>query len=145
MKRIIYASSARIEFSPVQIEEILIVGRRKNLAEGLTGLLIHHENQFLQVIEGENDAVDRCFQRIKRDWRHHNCIVLADEQVASRAFADWQMAYRKPCDLMDMQQRQFADISAIAKSVTDGELAGHGTLSVFLRGFLSSFRYLNAA
>lgn len=99
MKQLVYVSTATETLSPRQISEILQTSRENNRRDDITGLLISVEGIFLQVLEGEADAVDRCFVRISQDDRHEGVSVLLDHEVEGRTFGKWAMAYRQPDEL----------------------------------------------
>lgn len=46
---------------------------------------------FAQVIEGEGDNVETTMERISKDYRHTDIMVLLDRPVLSRQFGDWSM------------------------------------------------------
>ena len=60
--------------------------------DGLTGILWHTEDRYLQVLEGAPDAVQDAFGRILTDDRHVDVHVLSDEEMVMREFGDWTMA-----------------------------------------------------
>ena len=64
-----YISTARPEATS-QLADILAVARRRNLLNGITGLLIADGKRFLQALEGEGGIVEETFVRIKNDPRH---------------------------------------------------------------------------
>ena len=67
--------------------------RRVNTERNLTGLLLHRENSFYQVLEGPEAEVKRTFEGIERDDRHTAVDVLFEGTVEQREFADWQMGF----------------------------------------------------
>jgi FAD-dependent sensor of blue light len=94
--RLIYSSEAAAGLAAVELEEMLAESRIRNLAHGITGVLLFVEGAFLQILEGEkNDVVD-LMERIQRDPRHHDIKVFYEEEVDERAFASWSMAYLTP-------------------------------------------------
>ena len=73
--------------------ELLKEARRVNTERNLTGLLLHRENSFYQVLEGPEAEVIRTFEGIERDDRHTAVDVLFEGTVEQREFADWQMGF----------------------------------------------------
>lgn len=67
--------------------------RDKNLADSITGLLLYSDGNFMQLIEGSDEAVSRTFSRIQSDPRHKGIIKLLDEAIDQRVFPDWKMAF----------------------------------------------------
>ena len=78
-----------------EIPAILKSSVRNNSKEGITGMLLYSGGNFLQVLEGEPDAVKATYDRICLDSRHRNTIVLTKEDVKERHFSNWSMGYRQ--------------------------------------------------
>lgn len=96
VRRLFYLSKATRPFEAAEIDELLLQSRRNNRAAGLTGALLHYGGHFLQVLEGDADAVTGCFERIRRDERHAEVLPLIDGAAAQRDFGDWAMHYVTP-------------------------------------------------
>jgi hypothetical protein len=81
-----------------------IVGQAKaaNRAQGITGVLGFDGLQIIQILEGEDDAVDPLFERISRDERHFDVVVLRRVFIPTMHFEDWGMARRPLLDLFVM-------------------------------------------
>jgi hypothetical protein len=71
---------------------ILAVSRSNNGMDGISGVLWFDGHRFVQVLEGPAESVAGTFDRILRDDRHTNIVVLIDEPAVDRKFADWAMA-----------------------------------------------------
>ena len=93
MRRIIYVSSSKSADPRADCEDILATARLRNGAASVTGLLIHANGSFFQVLEGDDAAVRLIYRDIERDARHSNVIKLIDEDADARAFPDWSMAW----------------------------------------------------
>ena len=93
MFRLIYRSTATQAMSAEEIALLLTNARRRNAVEGITGLLLYHNRQFLQVIEGNQNAVRECFDRVSSDTRHRGIRVLSEKPANTRAFTKWFMGY----------------------------------------------------
>jgi hypothetical protein len=88
-----YASTETAPLSTADLLELLNQARQFNLAHGITGLLLHRDNSFLQVVEGPKAELMALYERIKRDPRHQRVEILFEEPIAEREFSDWQMAF----------------------------------------------------
>jgi len=75
------------------LNEILEVSRRRNAAAGITGALAAGDGHFVQTLEGEREAVERLFERLRQDPRHLDVQLVAGRLEASRRFGNWSMAY----------------------------------------------------
>lgn len=78
-----------------EIGAILESAVRHNQQDDITGMLLYREGNFLQVLEGERAQVEATYQRISQDRRHHNLMMLTEEEVPHRHFANWSMGYRQ--------------------------------------------------
>jgi hypothetical protein len=67
---LIYASVATQAFGKAQLTELLQQARGTNERLGLTGMLLHSDGSFFQVLEGEPVVVDQIYQKIRLDKRH---------------------------------------------------------------------------
>lgn len=91
--RIIYSSQAMADLSVDALEEILVDARAGNEARGITGVLVYVEGVFLQILEGDKDAVLGLMDNITRDTRHSSVTVFHEAAVDQPLFSDWRMAY----------------------------------------------------
>ena len=71
--------------------ELMTEARRINTERDITGLLLHREKSFYQVLEGTEGEVRRTFASIEKDERHTAVDVLFDGEIEEREFADWRM------------------------------------------------------
>lgn len=93
MKRIIYSSQAATDFTPDELVALLELSRRNNSAAGLTGMLLYCSQSFLQVLEGDQSALEETYGRITADDRHINLRLLMNVDVATPLFPDWTMGF----------------------------------------------------
>lgn len=87
-----YISTTTEKLTASEIEEI---GRKSvvnNARVSVTGVLLSAHEFFFQILEGEPSDVDHVLERIKRDPRHHDIMILkAEHEVTDRLFAQWSM------------------------------------------------------
>lgn len=102
MLSIVYASSAVRLFNRAELIELLEASHQANREHGITGMLLYRGGNFIQVIEGENEAVIQLYENIKADPRHNNIILLSQDPILERQFADWSMGFRN----IDQMTRQ---------------------------------------
>lgn len=95
--RLVYISDNQIEGTDAEIHEeiqtILKIARESNTKAGVTGALMFNSGCFAQVLEGTQDSVEETFERIQCDPRHSEVVVLSFEEIESRGFNSWSMAY----------------------------------------------------
>lgn len=93
---IAYVSSSVRAVNESQLFEILDVSVRNNARDGITGVLMYHDTQFFQLLEGEKSLVKRCFASIERDPRHKGVSIVWDYPAEGRVFPNWAMGYAGP-------------------------------------------------
>lgn len=121
--RLLYASRAAKPLAPDTIEAILSTSRRNNLVLGVTGLLCHSGDIFMQLLEGGRDSVNQLYTRIANDPRHGNVILLDYEEIDERRFASWTMgqvnlAKVNPSILLKYSERPVLDPYAVPGKVS---------------------------
>lgn len=121
MIRIVYVSFATVPFSDADLAVLLEVSRRNNQRDGLTGMLLYRDGDFLQVLEGEAAAVRKTYDRIAADKRHGRIMVLDESTITQRDFGDWSMGFRRlaqremPEGFVDFFHRRFDAASVAAR------------------------------
>ena len=88
-----YVSTETGDLGPAGMVELLTEARRINTSRDITGLLLHRDRSFYQVLEGAEDVVRQTFDSIEKDERHTAIDVLFEGEVDEREFPDWQMGF----------------------------------------------------
>ncbi|APJ03108.1 BLUF domain-containing protein [Silvanigrella aquatica] len=65
----------------------------RNREFGITGVLLHNNNYYLQMIEGPRDNVNHIYSRLHQDNRHKNLQILMFKDIFERYFKDWSMGW----------------------------------------------------
>lgn len=92
---LIYVSSATAACDVAELENILVASARNNTPLQVTGMLLYAEGNFMQVLEGEEAAIDETYARIARDHRHTDIFVIEREPIEQRSFDQWSMGFRR--------------------------------------------------
>jgi hypothetical protein len=65
-----------------------------NGINGITGLLIYKDQNFLQLLEGQKEDVRILFEnKIMKDSRHTFLQPIYEGNIASREFEEWEMKF----------------------------------------------------
>lgn len=99
MHQLIYFSSASYPYSKQDLLDILNVSRANNSRDGISGVLLYKDGNIMQVLEGDRELVEKCFERVSSDPRHKGLIVIDRNTTDEREFGDWSMGFR---DLSDV-------------------------------------------
>lgn len=92
--QLVYVSSATRQFTREELLALVEKSHQSNSRQAITGMLLHRDGSFMQVLEGPEPAVRGLMDKIKLDPRHKGVLVLLDRTVDDRQFADWSMGFR---------------------------------------------------
>lgn len=90
LSQLIYTSRP-FGFDEGMLDNILVSARANNARLGITGALICRADLFMQLLEGEREAVTATLARILKDDRHVDVAVVHCGDAAERLFPDWTM------------------------------------------------------
>ena len=138
MYQLLYVSSATRKMSNPELGAILDAARRNNVGDGITGMLLHIDGNFLQVLEGEEEVVERTFARISSDSRHSGVVALLRREVASRTFHDWSMGFER---ISSTDSEQSEQIFRISDAAIRGRMSPDAPQELLM--FLTNFRQIN--
>jgi hypothetical protein len=110
---LVYMSKPSVRFAQSDLVNLLNQSRRDNLQLNVTGLLLYADRNFMQLLEGSRENVEKLMGRIKIDPRHHDVHVLEEGPVPNRYFAQWSMAF---LDFASPQVRMLPGYSTFLES-----------------------------
>lgn len=122
MISLIYGSSAITPMAEEDLLRLLEVSHQNNAQNGITGMLLYGNGNFLQVLEGDEEAVLSCFERIKQDPRHHQVMTYRQKSITEREFGGWEMAFYNVTPDHDLN-----DIEGYSSFLNDAPNANHFT------------------
>lgn len=76
-----------------QFTSILDTARYNNSRQEITGALVFNSNWFVQILEGERDAVWPTFKKIEKDERHSGVTPIEMAVAPDRCFGNWWMTF----------------------------------------------------
>jgi hypothetical protein len=94
MLSLIYVSTSVKLLNDEELLDILKVSRENNSSRDVTGLLLYKGGNFMQVLEGPDAVVEALYEKIKTDPRHQDVSVISREQISTRQFPAWEMAFQ---------------------------------------------------
>jgi hypothetical protein len=98
MIRVTYVSREAPGLTSDKLLALVSQCHRNNPDKGLTGMLLHGNGTFLQVLEGDDHVVDTLMGAIAADPRHIDMKIVRRESVTRRQFADWSMGFERVTD-----------------------------------------------
>ena len=94
--QVIYASVATRHIDEDELLGMLKRAREKNKRLGITGMLLHCDESFLQALEGPKAQVMDMISVIRKDLRHNRIAVLFEGPITKRSFSQWSMGFNRP-------------------------------------------------
>lgn len=136
MRQIIYSSSATRPMDDQELVDLLDHARKNNHSMGVTGILVYHQGDFMQVLEGGAAVVDDLYRVIQEDERHTNIKTILRRNVPDREFSDWEMAFKHvtPEDISRVEG--FNELADFKKLNSDIFRENPSLSSAFLQSFL---------
>ena len=89
---IVYVSKAARPVTRNDLLHILEGAQRRNVEEGITGVLLYADGYFMQYLEGPKVGLHRVYVVIKTHPLHYGLIDLVREPIQTREFGEWSMA-----------------------------------------------------
>lgn len=117
--QLVYLSSSHGQYSRHDLVDILATSRRNNTRANITGLLLYHDGNIIQFLEGEEATVDAVYDRIARDSRHKGILPLVRRKIDRRDFGSWSMGFK---DIEDSEKEQLDGFNDLM-----GSLSNHTT------------------
>ena len=113
--QLVYLSSAQHLLSKDELLAILTVSRRNNTSNDISGLLLYHDGNFIQFLEGARPKVDELYARISADGRHRGVLHLLKRSIDRRDFPSWTMGFQ---DLTDREAAEIDGLNDMMLSLT---------------------------
>jgi hypothetical protein len=138
---VLYASSAPRPLDDLALGRLLEVARRNNARVAVTGMLLYADGNFIQYLEGAEEAVRGVFERVRDDPRHHGVLTISEGPVEQRVFADWSMGFHK----LATNERAFSGKFDLSLDALNGRINAEAPelLKVMMRRFYeATHRYV---
>ena len=124
---IVYVSAATHPMSEDELAALLNQARENNASHGVTGVLLYHDGNFMQLLQGPVGGVRAIYLAIESDPRHHMVIPIVDETGLPREFAGWAMA----CGRLDARAWE----ALVSKLSPDSSALADGSAASILKNF----------
>jgi hypothetical protein len=94
MHQLIYLSQATRPLSAKALTGLVEQARQGNARQHLTGALVYSNKRFIQLLEGEQAALEQVYARISQDSRHQHLCQVAYNPISARRFTEWPLAFQ---------------------------------------------------
>lgn len=103
-----YISDISPSLTTADINALHQQAKRNNQQLAITGLLLHTNRHFMQLLEGPAALVRTRFAIIAADPRHQHVRLVSERLITSRQFPNWHMGLKR---LLDRDED--ADLTAV--------------------------------
>jgi len=93
----------------LDLEDIVTTAKANNPQHSITGVLFCHNNTFVQVLEGEENELDKVMEKINKDPRHNNIKILVKKEINKHYLSQWNM------DSFHLSDEENLDIEELEK------------------------------
>jgi hypothetical protein len=92
---LLYCSvSVEPDLTNSDLDRILVSARRRNLAQDITGMMIYHGGEFVQILEGRKESIENVYEKfICPDTRHTAINKVLENTITHRSFGEWSMGF----------------------------------------------------
>ena len=94
MHQLIYLSQTTRPLSAKTLLGLVEQAQQANTRQHLTGALVYGNKRFIQLLEGEQAALEQSYARIRQDPRHQHLCQVAYYSIATRRFTEWPLAFQ---------------------------------------------------
>lgn len=93
LEELIYTSLSVAGPETSDVEDILNSSEKNNAEMSITGLLLFDGERYIQILEGGSENIQKLFDAINKDDRHHSLELLHKGRISGRSFETWRMAF----------------------------------------------------
>jgi Sensors of blue-light using FAD len=121
LTQLIYVSTPVPEYQNEVISSFAD-NRIQNQKIGINGMILSHKNFYLQILEGEREAVNNLYHSIVADHRHTDLLLIRYQEIQRPHFTDWHYAvidqkldeifYRYINDLVNVDENFNKDLTS---------------------------------
>ena len=136
LQTFVYCSRAAEGVDEVEVGRLVASAQRRNLARGITGMLVFDSGVFFQWIEGPPAQVQRLIANLHSDSRHYDVVPLdRSEERRERLYPNWEMEKVEADDIREVLQdalenaddeNNVAALNRILERLASGQLSALG-------------------
>ncbi len=91
LQRLLYVSRCVVPLDSTALKRLLGSAQVNNRRSDITGALAFTGRHFVQLLEGDEQALGRLLQRLEADSRHADVQVIQRVRIQRRLFSEWAM------------------------------------------------------
>src|SRR4051812_34573961 len=135
LSQLIYVSRREPWLTLEVLQRIVTRSAITNQSRNITGILLIHGQNLMQLLEGEAADIATVFDKIRKDPRHSNVTQLLFKNVDNRMFPEWGM------EMADLNHKRMVDVNRLNRMIEDLRVqVDTGRHNVEARMLLNDFR-----
>ena len=91
LSQLVYVSNRSSKCRQEELDMILDSCKRNNPSLNITGILLYSDSKFIQLVEGEAKTLMELYDKIKKDERHNNPMMISYGPIKEKSFPSWHM------------------------------------------------------
>ena len=126
LETFVYCSRAAETVDAAEVSRLVAFSQSRNVARGITGVLVFGKGVFFQWVEGPPDAVKALIANLHNDSRHHDIVTL-DQSVEKRArlYPHWEMEQVEADDIREVLIEALDSTQDDANKAALGRIIAH--------------------
>lgn len=122
LSQLVYVSNRKPNCTEEEIEKILASCKKNNPPLIITGILLYSDKKFIQLVEGESKVIMELYDKIKKDDRHANPMMISLNPIKEKSFPSWHMGSKKlPESKVDFKTEITAEDKGVFESILSGK------------------------
>ncbi|MEQ8242256.1 BLUF domain-containing protein [Fulvivirga sp.] len=122
LSQLVYVSNRKPNCTEAEIEKILASCKKNNPPLNITGILLYSDKKFIQLVEGESKVIMELYDKIKKDGRHANPMMISLNPIKEKSFPSWHMGSKKlPESKVDFKTEITSEDKGIFESILSGK------------------------
>lgn len=121
LSQLVYVSNRKPVCTQEEIDKILASCKKNNPGLDITGVLLYSDTKFIQLVEGESKVIMNLYDKIKKDPRHSNPMMISYGPIKEKTFPAWHMGTK---NFSNNQMDFKTDITTEEKSIFNAILSG---------------------
>lgn len=136
LSQLVYVSNRKSTCTQEEIDKIVDSCKKNNPQLNITGVLLYSDTKFIQLVEGEAKVITELYDKIKKDPRHSNPIMISYNAIKEKAFPSWHMGTKQMGnDIQYLTEITTEDRSAFTNILSGKEENGQRVLNMLKRFF----------
>ncbi len=137
LSHLVYVSNRKPNCTEEEIEKILESCKKNNPPLEITGVLLYSENKFIQLVEGEAKVIMDLYEKIKKDSRHTNPMMISYGPIKEKSFPSWHMGTKNISkNAVDYKTDITSEDKTVFSSILNGkEESGQRVLNLLKKFF----------